>query len=265
MSRPTPFPVYHAFVEQIPVIWVNPEQAQSAHLAIWLPGLTGSKDQMVPFLQELARAGFVALSFDPYQHGERGSETAQQLGSRVFGNFRHWMWPILGQSALDALLVIDWAFAHFQSMLLPSVAIGGISMGGDISVVVAALNRRIKCVSAIIATPDWLRPGMQDLSRPGTLLPPGEPGAYANFFYTHLNPLTHVPAYSHRPALTFECGADDIHVPSDGALRFQQALYAVDPDYAERLRVNLHAQVGHEVTEKMWRNSLDWFLSHMLL
>ncbi len=263
MSQPTALPVYHEFVEGIPVIWVNPEREQPTRLAIWLPGLTGTKDQMVPFLQELARAGFVALSYDPWQHGERGSETVQQLGARVFGNFRFFMWPILGQSTLDALRVIDWALVHFQAMLLPAIAIGGISMGGDIAVAVAALDQRIRCVSAIIATPDWLRPGMQVLSQPGSLLPPGEPDTYARFFYDQLNPLTHLAVYAHhRPAITFECGANDFHVPPNGALSFQQALHTQDQNYIDRLRVNLHEGVGHEVTEKMWRNSLDWFITN---
>ena len=246
-------------VEQIPTIWVNPQQEPPIHMAIWLPGLTGSKDQMVPFLQELARAGFLALSFDPWQHGERGTENGPQIGNRVFGNFRHFMWPILGQSTLDTLRIIDWAFASFQSSLSPSVFMGGISMGGDISVAAAGLDSRITCVSAIIATPDWLRPGMQDLSRPGTLLPPGEPGAYANFFYHQLNPLTHLPSYSHHPAITFECGANDIHVPPDGALHFQQALRTQNASYEEHIQVNLHEGAGHEVTEPMWKNSLNWF------
>ncbi|HTK05930.1 MAG TPA: hypothetical protein VL485_02075 [Ktedonobacteraceae bacterium] len=261
MSQPTALPVHHEFVEHIPLIWVSPEQEQPARLAIWLPGLTGSKDQMVPFLQELARSGFVALSYDPWQHGERGNETSPQLGARVFGNFRHFMWPILGQTTLDALRVIDWAFAHFQGKLLSSVAMGGISMGGDISVATAALDPRIRCVSAIIATPDWLRPGMQDLSRPGTLLPPGIAGTYASFFYDCLNPLTNLTSYlHHRPTITFECGADDKHVPSDGALRFQQAIRTQDPAYGEQIQVNLHEKAGHEVTEAMWKNSLNWFL-----
>lgn len=261
MGQSTAFPVHHDSIEQIPVIWVEPEQEQPARLAIWLPGLTGSKDQMVPFLQDLARSGFLALSFDPWQHGERGKETSQQIGTRVMGNFRYFMWPILGQTTLDTLRIIDWAFARFSEMLISSVVMGGTSMGGDISVAAAALDARIRRVSAIIATPDWLRPGMQEIFQPGMVLPPGKPDAYANFFYDSLNPLTNLTSYiHHRPAITFECGANDHHVPADGALRFQEALRTQDAAYGEQIRVNLHEGASHEVTEAMWKNSLSWFL-----
>ncbi len=74
-------------------------------------------------------------------------------------------------------------------------------MGGDIAVAAAGLDHRVERVAAIIATPDWLRPGMQDLFNPGTVLPPGEPDAYAQYFYDHLNPLTHLAAFVHGPAI----------------------------------------------------------------
>jgi len=48
----------------------------------------------------------VALSFDPWQHGERGRETRDELAGRVFGAFRRHMWPILGHTTLDALRVL---------------------------------------------------------------------------------------------------------------------------------------------------------------
>ena len=48
----------------------------------------------------------MALSFDPWQHGERGRETRDELAGRVFGAFRRHMWPILGHTTLDALRVL---------------------------------------------------------------------------------------------------------------------------------------------------------------
>ena len=81
--------------------------AGPARLVIWLTGLSGNKEKMQPYLQDLAREGFVALSFDPWQHGERGMETSAQMLERVFGAFRKRMWPIPGQTTLDTLRVIE--------------------------------------------------------------------------------------------------------------------------------------------------------------
>jgi dienelactone hydrolase len=227
---------------------------------IWLNGLSGTKEQMLPYLQELADSGFVALSFDAWQHGGRGSENSPELAARVFSNFRREMWPILGQTTLDTLRVVDWAI---QSLgVPPEVYMGGISMGGDIAVAAAGVDQRIRRVAAMVATPDWLRPGMQDLFHPGTLLPPGEPDAYAQYFYDLLNPLTHLDAYSHAPAILFECAANDTHVPPDGAQRFQVALRQALPLAAGRMRVNLVPNTGHmDATRQpaFWQNCLEWF------
>jgi dienelactone hydrolase len=248
------------WVDHIPVIWIDPPSRPStARLVIWLNGLSGTKEQMQPYLQDLAAAGFVALSFDAWQHGERGTEAQHALATRVFGNFRRAMWPILGQTTLDTLRVIDWALTTLH--VAPQIYMGGISMGGDIAVAAAGVDHRIQRVAAIVATPDWLRPGMQDLFQPGTLLDPGVPDAYAQYFYDQFNPLTHLNAYAHAPAITFECAANDTHVPPDGAQRFGAALRHSVPAAADHIRINLIPDAGHMDTGRpiFWQNCLAWF------
>jgi uncharacterized protein len=246
------------WVDHIPVVWLEPsEPPDQTRVVLWLTGLAGTKERELAHLEELAENGFVAISFDPWQHGARGRETREEIGQRVFGHFRRNMWPILGQTTLDTLRVIDWATQKFG---VSTVSMGGISMGGDIAVAAAGLDPRITAVAAIIATPDWLRPGMRTLGDAPQLMDPGTADAYAQFFYDRLNPITHLDAYAHRPSITFECGAEDQHVPPDGALRFQAALadtYQATPD---RLRVNLHKGAGHGVAPAMWDSSLAWLI-----
>jgi dienelactone hydrolase len=152
-------------VDHIPVIWVEPENFTApAHLVIWMDGLTGKKERMQPYLTTLAASGFVAVSFDAFQHGERGAERPEQFISRIAGNYRRHYWPILGQTILDATRIIDWATANLK--VFSDVLMGGISMGGDVAVATAGIDRRIQCVAAMLATPDWLRPGMKDFANP---------------------------------------------------------------------------------------------------
>jgi uncharacterized protein len=90
-------------VDHIPVIWVEPENlSEPARLIIWLDGLTGHKERMKPYLADLATAGFVTLSFDTFQHGERAAERPEEFIARIAGNYRRHYWPILGQTVLDA-------------------------------------------------------------------------------------------------------------------------------------------------------------------
>ena len=143
------------------------------------------------------------------------------------------------------------------------VVAGGVSMGGDDAVALAGIDRRVTRVAAMVATPDWTRPGMRDLFDPARVLPQGQADAYAQWFYDQLDPLSHLHAYAHGPAITFECGADDTHVPPDGALRFQAALRELYPAEAERVRVTLHPGLGHldgGQSPALAQNCLAWFL-----
>jgi dienelactone hydrolase len=87
----------------------------------------------------LAAAGFVALAFDPYQHGERSVDSHGALGTRVVGNIRRHFWPILAHTAEETTRVIDWAISELG--VAQQVGMGGISMGGDISVAAAGADK----------------------------------------------------------------------------------------------------------------------------
>ena len=249
------------WIDHSPVRWVQPARHRSGvNAVIWLNHLGGGMDALDRQLTELAEAGYIAISFDTWQHGRRATETEDQILARVFGNFRQHMWPILGQSALEATRVIDWVQASFP---IPNqVHIGGISMGGDIAVAVAGLDPRVRSVAAIVATPDWLRPGMRDLFEPSQLLDPGMADPYATFFYDTLNPLTHLERYDREVAISFECAADDTHVPPQGALQFQTALD--EREAAAEVRVQLHPNRTHRQLRDpvFWSQSLAWFDRH---
>ncbi len=243
------------WVDHVPVLWFEPVvQPARRRLVLCLPGLSGTKESMAPLLKDIAAAGFFALSFDPWQHGERGNETREQISKRVFGNFRRNFWPILGQTALDTLRVIDWAVATLS--VEPPVNMLGTSMGGDISVAAAGIDHRIGRVATVASTPDWLRPGMRGAANPQVPMPQGEPDAYARYFYDHLNPLTHLDCYAHKPAMRFVCGEQDNHVPPDGALRFQKAL-----GQAANIEVRLVPGKGHmDLADPglWWPEMLKW-------
>lgn len=253
-----------AWVDHIPVLWrIGSQSRAGAALALWLPALGVDKDWVAPFLDELAEAGFVAVTFDLWQHGERGAEPADRLRERVFDSFRRHKWPILGNTTLDALRVIDWAIDAFDAG--PRVVAGGISLGGEAAVTLAGIDRRVERVAAIVASPDWTSPGMHRFDDPTQLLEQGDADAYAQWFYDQLDPLRHLDRYAHGPAIAFECGQDDFHVPAKGARRFQAALRAAHPAAAERIRITDHPGVGHldaVRSEDLHRRALAWLADH---
>ena len=241
----------------IPVLWEEPEQDGERKLVIWLPGMTGSKEGMHEYLRELAAAGCVAVSFDPVDHGARSRISEQELVDSTDGSFRipetghlyRHFWSIVAETAEETPAIIDWAMAELG--VAPTVGMGGISMGGNITMVAAAMDRRIAVVVAAIAEADWLRPG--------STIPISVPNAYVQSHYDRYNPFTNLAHYQHCPAMFFICGAEDTLIPPGGAQRFVRA---IAPSYAacpERLAIVIEDGVGHEFTESMWRDSLRWF------
>jgi uncharacterized protein len=236
--------VRRARADHVPVVWVEPaERRPGSPVALWLPPFTTSKEIVLPFLHELAAAGFVAASMDPWQHGERGAEPREELMARVFGGFRRHMWPILGQTTLDALRVIDWIAENLDAG--QDVVAGGVSMGGDVAVALAGAEQRVRRVAAVVATPDWTRPGMRKLDDPELMLEQGDADPYARWLYERLDPCRNLDAYARGPAIAFECGGDDTHVPPEGALRFKAALEGAHPAAGKRVRVTVHPGLDH--------------------
>jgi len=246
-------------VEHIPIRWALPrETMRSTRLVLWLAGGVEPMDGELQLLERLASLGFAAISFDSPGRGARAPEPFEVIWPRVIANFPNVVWPIIGLGALEALRVLDWAARTFE--IAPPFGVGGWSLGGDIAIAAAGLDRRVGCVATIIATPDWRRPGMH---ADGALVAAGEPDAFARYFYDRINPLTHLDAYGHRPAMTFECGDADDHVPADGALRFRAALAQSYRDSESLLRVTLHPGIGHAYTQAMEDNCIEWFKSHL--
>jgi len=98
-------------------------------------------------LERLVGAGFFAVSIDPWQHGDRSTESPTHLRDRLIAAFWRDMWPVIGQSTLDAMWVLEWIAAH-HDVSTSSVVAGGFSMGGDVSIALAGIDHRVGRVAA---------------------------------------------------------------------------------------------------------------------
>ncbi|MBO0870135.1 MAG: prolyl oligopeptidase family serine peptidase [Micromonosporaceae bacterium] len=247
-------------VDGIPVSVTKPPAGTAGRdrLALWLHYFTGTKEQMQPQLNVLAERGFVAVSLDAWRHGARATRSMAELSPEVFGHFRRDMWPILGQTTLDAMHVIDWALDRYQ--LAPDVVAGGISMGGDTALALAGADPRVSAVAALVATPDWTRPGMHRLDDPTLLIDQGAATPHGQWLYDHLNPATHLGRYARAPRIRFELGGADTHVPPSGAVEFRAALAQRYPAAARAITIRLAEGLGHldAIDEPALTRALDW-------
>ena len=93
------------------------------------------------------------------------------------------------------------------------------------------------------------------------LIDQGEADRYAQWFYDLLDPITHLGAYERPVAISFHCGSEDRHVPSDGAQRFRSALVERDPPAAVRVRVTTYQELSHldgARDDRLYADALDW-------
>ena len=148
--------------------------------------------------------------------------------------------------------VIDWANAQLE--VQPQVAIGGVSMGGDIAVAAAGIDRRIDLVATALATPDWLRPGSQESQ--------GSAEAIGDAFYRRLDPITHLERYADRPRFLFVCGDDDRQVPPESAAVFLKALDGSGGDSRRGLTLKRESSVAHRFTPWMFDQIVGWFVEN---
>jgi dienelactone hydrolase len=100
---------------------------------------------------------------------------------------------------------------------------------------------------------------MRSVDSPSEIIDQGEADAYAQWFYDRLDPLTHVQAYCRNLHMRFLCGAEDSHVPADGAQRFRDA-FSGKAGMAE-VTVDLVSGLGHMAAARddaLYDSARDW-------
>src|SRR5436190_7153359 len=95
-------------VDGIPVLLVEAAEP-GGDVVLWMSHLGGSAEQTLPMLERFAGAGHPAVSFDAVGHGGRGSGDPWEFAAGVLGAYRRRVWPILGQTTLEAMRVLTWA------------------------------------------------------------------------------------------------------------------------------------------------------------
>lgn len=230
-------------LDGIPVSLLLPERTVG-EVVLWLTHLGGSAQQTLPMLQRFAAAGHPAVSFDPVGHGARsGGGDPWAFAGNVLAAFRRRMWPILGQSTLEAMRVLSWA-QHQTGQDTPVLA-GGVSMGGDVAIALAGIDDRVHRVATVGSTPNWSRPDMRELQDPSTVLDQGEADRYAQWFADQLDPSRHLDRYTREVAIAFELGQQDFHIPTGNAEQFRARLGELVPDASMRMRIQTYADLDH--------------------
>ncbi len=252
-----------AIIDGIPVVYLEPTtEVKERKLAIFLGGLGMNKELLGKQLSDIAGKGYVALSFDLYKHGDRENGNSQEIAPLVFSNFRRYGWVVLGQTVIDAERVIDWAIENLN--VIPEIYMGGFSMGGDIAIAAAGLDKRIVRVAPVITTPDWMRPGMK--KDDGELMDTGKADSYSKFYFDNIDPFTNIKRYIDSPPMRLVLGREDDHIPPENAERFRNELSKIAPEAASRIEIvyvegpNANHKEVIMRNDEWWPSLLEWWL-----
>jgi dienelactone hydrolase len=230
-------------LDGIPVVLIKPDSGVGGNVVLWMSHLGGSAAQTVPMLERFATAGHPAVSFDAVGHGSRGSGDSWAFAAEILAAFRRRMWPILGQTTLEAMRVLTWA--QEQTGSLGEALAGGVSMGGDVAVALAGIDARVRAVATVGSTPNWSRPDMREPGDDARILDQGEADPYSQWFADNLDPSRHLERYRRGCAITFELGEADRHIPSENAQAFVRGLQQIDPAAAARIRIQTYPGLDH--------------------
>lgn len=275
-------------IERVPVLIVRPDKAEEKQPAVLvLHGTGGTKDALRPWLNDLARQGFIAVAIDARYHGAR-SGGAKGADAYTAAITRAWRTPT-GQSQehpfyYDTCWDI-WRTADYlesRGDVDPKrIGVIGISMGGIETWLAAAVDERFAVAVPAIGVQSFrwsLENGQwqgrartikaahdaaaKDLAEPAVnakvcraLWDKVIPGMLGPFDCPSM-----VRLFAGRPLLILN-GELDPNCPLEGA---QVAFTAAEAAFkeagaADMLKIDVARGVGHTVTADQRREALDWF------
>ena len=251
---------------------------------IVLHGTGGSKESELPYLTELAHAGFIAVAIDGRYHGARsrsGKGSADYINA-ILRAFRTGAeYPFFYDTAWDAMRLNDYLVTR-PDVDPTRIGLFGISKGGIETYLTAAADPRIAVAVPCIAVESfrWAVENNSWQSRIGTVQAAfdaaaidsglASPGAdFVHTFYTRVAPgldrafdgPAMVSLIAPRPLFAIN-GEIDPRTPlpglklcSDAA---QLAYHAAGAD--EKFTQLIQRGIGHKVTPEAYHQAREWFV-----
>lgn len=257
-------------------------------VVINLHGTGGSKEGQRKLLQELARAGFIAVAIDGRHHGARtpGGETAKSA-AYVEAIRRAWFepgreYPFFYDTAWDVMRLIDWLVTR-DDVDPRRLALWGLSKGGIEAYLAAAADPRVAAAVSCIGVQSfgWAADNDAWQSRIGTVQAAFDAaaqdrgvtkpdGAFVRAFYARVAPgidsefdgPAMLPLIAPRPFLAVN-GETDARTPLPGLQRCSDAARAAYRAAGAEQNFTLIIQpaTGHKVTSESMARIHAWLVT----
>ncbi|MEO7414356.1 MAG: acetylxylan esterase [Opitutaceae bacterium] len=271
---------------RVPGILLKSESAPQGRrpVVICLHGTGGSKVSDLPFMTELARAGFIAVSIDGRYHGDRSKSRkgSAEYVDAILRAFRTGQeHPFFYDTAWDAMRLID--YLETRDDVDPKrIGLFGISKGGIETYLTAAADPRVAVAVPCIAVESfrWAVENNSWQSRIGTVQAAFDsaakdtgiekPGAeFVHTFYSRVAPgldrefdgPSMVPLIAPRPLLSIN-GEVDPRTPMPGLQLCVEATHAAyrATGADEKFVLRVQPKTGHKVNPDSFVAAQEWFV-----
>jgi dienelactone hydrolase len=247
---------------------------------IVLHGTGDSKDGMTPLVEALAARGFLAVAFDARYHGERSAGPNDYLLAILRAYRTSQGHPFLYDTVWDAMRLIDYLETR-PDVDRARIGMMGISMGGMETYLAAGADPRIAVAVPVIGVQSfgWALENNAWQARVETILPavagaardalrPVDTDFVRDFYdrvvpgiYAEFDAPAMLPLIAPRPLLVVN-GDSDALTPLAGVTASARA---TEDAYgragaAEKFRLLVQPDAGHEFTLDAQRTALDWLV-----
>lgn len=213
-------------------------------------GFLGSKENFYGLAMDLARLGFFVVSVDAYEHGERMSQSFNNLAQKE-KEMR--LFDVVTRTGKD----IQYLFEHHYAKDYPMYNIMGISLGAMVGFYTTSISNHVNGLVSIIGTPDF----EAFVEEKGTDLEfdPEEKAELMSLVKKD-NPIHHMDHFESVKLLMLIGETDDV-VPNLPCRQLLDTL--VDKGINEKVRL-LSYDLGHDFNEHMKNDILAWCVENLL-
>jgi dienelactone hydrolase len=253
-------------------------------VVIVMHGTGGRKENELPLLRRLARAGFVAVAIDGRYHGERategkGSESYQKAIVRAWdGSGEH---PFFYDTVWDIMRLVDYLQTR-DDVDAHRIGLTGISKGGIETYLTAAVDKRIAAAVPFIGVQsfewalennDWqgrihtIQGGFNTIAKENGVT--NADSSFVQKFYNRVVPEIYsefdgpqiIPLIAPRPLLVINSDSDP-NCPLPGVeecIVATQKIYIAD-QATNCFSVIIQKNTHHAVRPESERAMIDWFV-----
>jgi alpha-beta hydrolase superfamily lysophospholipase len=230
------------------ILKLAPAEGRLDRTVVVLHGLGSVKERTLTYLYHLAAAGFDAVAIDLFLHGDRPE--APCLQQLIDTDLASAVRSIIYESAADVP-----AICSEIGVNITKSGIVGISAGGFVAHALAIMRPQFKAMTAAISSPEWLTIDPEHTP---------DPSSAAGRELAEISPVNHPDLYAPMPVCLLSAGCDEV-VDNRGTLKLADRL---DPIYRRlgfdsRLRSVVYPETGHQFSDAMLRDTIDWMRMHL--